>query len=252
VAVLLSSALPAGAQTIVGSPRDRTTIGDAAGNGLAIQDTASMRAGFSTSSPNPTTGGGRAPVFVFLLPNAVAPGTVFTGADLDLFLISQVVPGGISYNLDLYGLGTRPASGAGTPVTSGDYFAGPLDATDATLIQDNFVTTATPVGGFVPLSATGSANLLAYINTVLTGGAAANTQLLFRVNPDVVFDSDPGGFEFQSGDASSPAANRPFLTLSTTPTSQVIPEPGTISLLTLAVVGAGTWGGLRRRRRGTT
>ena len=226
---------PAQAQTtIIGSLRDRVVTSDG-----TIQDLATMRVGFSNSAP----AGGRSAVFVFLLP-AIAPGTLFTSANLDLFLINTIIPGGISYNVDLYGLRLNAPTGT-SPVASGDYFAGPLDATDATLIQDNFAVVGSP-NGFLSTNAAGDSALLSFINAWVAGGAPANSQLLFRLSPDIASDPDAGGFDFQSGDdPASPAANRPVLTLGTTPL-QVIPEPGTASLLLAA---GGVFGLLRHRRR---
>ncbi len=235
----LTAFAPASAQaqtTIVGSARDRVVTSDG-----TIQDLAAMRVGFSNSAP----AGGRSAVFVFLLP-AIAPGTLFTSANLDLFLISTIVPGGISYNVDLYGLRLNPPTGT-SPVASGDYFSGPLDTTDATLIQDNFAFVGSP-NGFLSTNAAGDAALLRFINSQIGAGAPVNSQLLFRLSPDLASDPDAGGFDFQSGDPASPAANRPVLTLGTTPL-QVIPEPGTLALLLTGVAGAAGLRGTRCRRR---
>jgi MYXO-CTERM domain-containing protein len=175
------------------------------------------------------------PVFVFQLPT-LAPGETITTANLDLRTLRA---GTISFNADLYGLGFRSAS----TVLGTDYFSGTLDATDATLIQDNLFTPAvSTTASTIGTSATGDTALASYLQAQYAAGATGGSFVFLRLSPD--FTTNPGTATSASlGYATSSAetTSKPLLTVTTTP------EPTGAG--TLAALGVAALTARRRRNR---
>ncbi|HEV7300887.1 MAG TPA: PEP-CTERM sorting domain-containing protein [Tepidisphaeraceae bacterium] len=183
--------------------------------------------------------GGGAYVMPFLLPT-LPVGEVITAANLRTQLYSLV---GTPADADLYGLGVR----TDPTVLPGDYYQGTLDTTDAVLVQQSFLTAATPIRvsdteGFVNTNEAGDAGLVAYLNSAYAGGANAGQYAFLRVN--YTLDPIPGGnnaYELLTANAGR-GFEKPLLTLTTSATA--VPEPAS-----LAIVGLAALTGLTRRRR---
>jgi hypothetical protein len=194
------------------------------------------RAGFSNS-----LGNGRNAVFVFQLPSLGTTAAPFTSASLSLTVSSISGPGAFTFNGDLYGL---PAStSSAVPTGTGNYYQGQpiggLNDGNLThpLIQDNFVTTAATANAIVTTDATGSANLVSYLNGQYAGGLGAGQYVFLRAVPDTTTVTQFTGYNFAAADNSTAAA-RPTLTYT------AVPEPSTA----VALAGLTAAGLLRRRR----
>lgn len=141
-------------------------------------------ASWSENRPRPPAGGRNA-VVVFDL--SAYRGKTFGSADLGLFLAARDAK--VAFNADLYAAGyaakvTSDAAHGGInappPIS---YFEGAKDAV-STLIQNDFLTPATPTGAYVRLGESGRANLLAFLNK--RGG---NDFVLLRLSPDARLDA---------------------------------------------------------------
>jgi hypothetical protein len=174
---------------------------------------------------------GISPVFIFQLPT-LADGETLIGSHLDV-TVSRA--GATAFNSDLYGLSARSTNA----LQGQDFYAGDLDTTDATLLQEDQLTpssatTATRTG----TSVLGDTALLAYLNQqYLTQGPGA--YVFLRYSPD--FTTAPTatssfGYAISSAETSA----HPVLTLTTAQT----PEPTSLTLL----AGCGLLTLSRRRR----
>lgn len=176
-------------------------------------------------------------VFPFPLPVIPSGETILT-ANLDVTANRNNAP---TFNADLYGLGFRNAA----TVLAGDFFTGPLDATDATLIQNDQFTPATPTAAArAGTSAAGDAALAAYLNAQYQAGAVGGTSFAFlRYSPDFVTNpgtASSGTLGYPVSTQETGTATRAVLTITTG-----VPEPTSAAALGLAGVGL-----LARRRRG--
>jgi hypothetical protein len=175
------------------------------------------------------------PVFPFQLP-VLPAGEVVTDANLD---VTAFRSGTTTFNADLYGLGFR----ATNAYTLADFFSGTLDATDATLIQDNQFTATTATGAArTGTSAAGDAALVAYLNAQYVGGATGGSSFAFlRYSPDFAVNpgtASSGSLGYPISSQETGAATQAVLTITTG-----VPEPGGVGLATAAVAGL-----LARRR----
>ncbi|MBA3960408.1 MAG: PEP-CTERM sorting domain-containing protein [Chthoniobacterales bacterium] len=185
-------------------------------------------------------------VLPFQLPT-LAAGEVFTNAVLQLQLLGLDNGDSGLANVDLYGLSARASS----TVLASDFYAGatPDLSANATLLQANFLTPASPVrtdpntGPFVTTSTQGDISLAAFLNAqyAISGpGSYVFLRLSYDQNPALagndsytVLTDDAGG-----------ANEKPLLTLTT---AAPIPEPSSFAFL-LTGLGAGAMGLYRKRR----
>jgi len=119
-------------------------------------------------------------VYAFQIPAALLtdPAQQFTAASLRVKMGSA--PGAsMPVNADLYGIGY----GATPTVKTADHYQGALDPS-ATLIQDNFLTAATPAYATVTNN---SSSLVAYLNSALAAARSdglSTAYVFFRLSPD--------------------------------------------------------------------
>jgi hypothetical protein len=174
------------------------------------------------------TEGDTAGVFVFQLPT-LALGESVTNANFSVRAVEGSLTNTPTFNIDLYGLGFRTTSA----VAAGDYFEAALDATDATLIADNFIVPADNANGNTETTAAEDVSLANYINAQYTAGAGG--QFIFlRVNADATV---PNGERYFFG-SNENTTQKPVLTF------DVVPEPSVVALLSVAAPAL-----LARRRR---
>jgi hypothetical protein len=176
--------------------------------------------------------GGRDAIYVFRLPESgLGSARPVLRASVQFAVVSDQKDG--EYNIDLYGLGARTAS----TVLSSDYFAGPLDLSDATLLQKGIIPGAHPDRGVesVATSAVADTALTNYLNDQYVAGHAGHYVFL-RLNPDVIPISEETGVDVAFAES---ASNKPQLTL------EFVPEPEMVWVWPLAA-----WAlGLRRHCR---
>lgn len=125
----------------------------------------------------------RAAVFVLQLPSLGAVANPFTSSIFRFHLVSKT---GTPLNVDLYGLGSRSSS---TVLTS-DYYGqnAATDASDATLLQSDILSSATATG-VISTKSTGSTALKNYLNAQYASGAGAGKYVFLRLSTIAV----PGG-----------------------------------------------------------
>ena len=113
----------------------------------------------------------RSAVYVFQLPNLGAVADPFTTAKFQFNLSSK---SGSVPNVDLYGLGRR----ASATVLASDYYGETttVDPTDATLIQNNILTSAIATG----VRSSSSTALINYLNAQYAAGAGAGQYVFLR------------------------------------------------------------------------
>ena len=205
-----------------------------------------LRIGVSGGSTNRVYGNA---AYMFQLP-ALAPGETITGASLKLTELVDAAAGTPAANSDLWAIGFDDRNPPLSDVQSQTYFFnGSLDSnpgyssgTVRTLIQDNFLVPTDVVTAGSPANhqtdATGSANLLAYIQSLYANHAVTPgfSNLILRLN----YDSD------SYAPTSATAANRymlgsadntdlsvqPVLTL----TTQQVPEPAAFGVFLGALI----------------
>jgi hypothetical protein len=161
-------------------------------------------------------------IFVFQLP-ALNSGETIGSAT---FQATETQGSGspLPANIDLYGLPFRASSS----VSTDDFFLGADDLTNATKLQDDFMTSGSTYGGGV--RSTSVVTLTAYLNQQYANGATGENYILLRLNPD---SQSPSGFTATPGFASadtSVAVNRPVLSF------QVVPEPSAPALFLMCVL----------------
>jgi hypothetical protein len=224
-------------QAVFGLNSGATSANVDGGTALAAVNVTTARAGSVGGATPP----GRSYVIPFQLPN-LGPGSPFLNASLTVnyALGFGAYPNGTNanFNADVYGLGQR----ANSAVQTGDYFqgfAGGTDATDATMIQDNWLTPllVTPANG-TPLS-TVPGLLDNYLNTQYANGANAGNFVFLRISADgdsTTNDIAYSFFTFDQGTAGGGAI--PTITYT------VAPEPASLGFLGLVSLAA-----FRRRSR---
>jgi hypothetical protein len=214
------SATQANAATIVSSTADagvQFPTGGTAEVSAGTETSNAFRVGFSGTA-------GRAGVYPFLLPNVGAIAAPFTAASVNFYAGSSptaTLPAAI--NLD----GLSPRSTA--TVVGTDYSAA------ATSIQAAFLPTAGTTGNYTT-SATGSAALLAYLNTAYAGGTGAGSYVFLRLAPASQGTSSFTGYNIATAEAGN-TSQRPTITYT------AVPEPAALGLL-----GGAALLTLRRRR----
>jgi hypothetical protein len=118
----------------------------------------------------------RAAVFVMQLPSLGAVANPFTSAIFRFHLVSKT---GAPVNAHLYGLGSRSAS----TVLASDYYGqnAATDASDATLLQSDILSSATATG-VISTKLTGSTALKNYLNAQYASGAGAGKYVFLRLS----------------------------------------------------------------------
>lgn len=164
MAVIAAGVSAVGADVIYGLNNDTDVRSDA----TVLADTATTLLPGSSGSPAYD----RSAVLVFQLPNLGAVSNPFT---LALFRLNLSSKTGTPPNADLYGLGRR----VGATVLASDYYGQttPVDPSDATLIQNNILTSSTATA------------LTNYLNTQYANGAGAGQYVFLRLSSDTA----PGG-----------------------------------------------------------
>jgi hypothetical protein len=206
-----------------------------------------IRIGVSGGATNRVYGNG---AFMFQLP-ALAPGETITGASLKVTELVDSAAGDPAANADIWVIGfdnNNPPLNSATE--SQNYlFNGSVDSgagfgTGAvrTLIQDNFLTHTDVILSGSPANhqtdATGSANLLAYIQSLYANPNVipGTTNVILRLN----YDSDTyaptsatGANRYMLGSADNTDTTvQPVLTL----TTQQVPEPAAIGIFGSAML----------------
>jgi hypothetical protein len=82
--------------------------------------------------------------------------------------------------IDIYGLGLR--SGDSPNISANDFYIGYDDTEDAYSISRNVIDYAAGTGRWIGLNAQGQANMAAYLNSLLAGGANEGDWILIRFN----------------------------------------------------------------------
>jgi len=184
-------------------------------------------------------------IFFFKLP-ILQSGESLTSANLRLTELSDPANGPPTINADLWAIGyTNSATPLNNAAESQSYyFNGPADPNPGiglgavrALIQDNFLTPTDVINtGGAPIAHdtnnSGDAALLIYIQSLYTNPNTipGSTSLILRLNYDdaaysPVFATTPNHYTLASADN---ASSKPTLSL----TTQLIPEPSTLALLT--------------------
>jgi hypothetical protein len=233
VALMLGAGIARGAEITVNADLGDGEVGvaglvGAQDGGGSVSNT--TKNGTLLSGMYKTTG--ISPVFTFQLPT-LAAGETLIGAHLDV-TVSRA--GTTAFNSDLYGLSARSTNS----LQGADFYAGPLDATDATLLQeDEFTPSSSTTATRTGTSALGDTALLAYLSEQYATQGPGSFVLL-RYSPDFITAptaTSSFGYTISSAETSA----HPVLTLTTTAQA---PEPTTLSLL-----AGGALLILRRRRR---
>jgi hypothetical protein len=176
-------------------------------------------------------------IFPFALP-ALGPDEIITGATLSV--MSEVMSANFPVaNIDLYGLPLDPA-----PVTQAGewYYSGPQDPTPGvTKLQDNFLL---PSDMNDTRTRFVSTDISSYIQSLYAAGAVEGDFATLRLSYDQVENlASHNRYQIRSRQASASVENPeeqwPLLII----TTEVIPEPGALGLLGLALGLTG----LRRR-----
>lgn len=182
---------------------------------------------------------GRNAVYVFQLPNLGPVANPFIAASLS-FGVGNI-DANTTVNADLYGL-TR-ADAAPNIVVGDYYFGNAADTTGATRLQTDILVAPSPGPGTAPNSivstnATGSANLLAFLNARYNSGAGAGRYVYLRLNVDGQITVNNRGYNVHTANEGD-AAKRPKINFT------AIPEPASVALFALGGLAAV----LRRRSR---
>lgn len=201
----------------VGGP---STSGPQDGTGTSVSNLGgvTLKVGRVSGAGIDNTNGGRNAVYVFQLPDLGAIADPFTAASLSFGV--QNIDGNTIRNADLYGLARRDAAPS---ILVGDYYFGnAADTTDATLLQSDILVkpaaapedpAGTPANTIVATSATGSANLLTFLNLQYGSGAGVGQYVYLRLNVDGQMSSTSG---YNVHTANDPAPEkRPTVTYST-------------------------------------
>lgn len=115
-------------------------------------------------------------VMAFKLPQLPA-GYEFGRADMKWYYHYQKRTGA---PIDIYGLGLR--SGDSPNISANDFYIGYDDTEDAYSISRNVIDYAAGTGRWIGLNAQGQANMAAYLNSLLAGGANEGDWILIRFN----------------------------------------------------------------------
>lgn len=142
-------------------------------------------------------------VLVFQLPTLVTGETI---TDAGLSFEGDAGGGSQAGNLDLYGLGYQSSS----TVSSPPYYAGSYgNDTNATELQNDIMTPST-TAGLITTDATGSSNLVTYLNALYIAGAVGGDYVLLRINPD----TNEGNYKYWEIDTAD-SSNKPMLNIET-------------------------------------
>jgi hypothetical protein len=206
-----------------------------------------LRVGVSGGSTNRVYGNA---AYMFQLP-ALAPGETLAGASLKLSELVDAAAGNPAANADLWAVGydDRNPALTGDSISQTYFFNGTSDTNPGyssgavrMLIQDNFLVPTDVITAGSPANhqtnATGSANLLAYIQSLYANPAVTPgfSNLILRLN----YDSDTyaptsatGANRYMLGSADNTDATlQPVLTLST----QQVPEPSVLGIFGSAML----------------
>ena len=239
-ATLLTTTADAAVNGPNGNPQDA--------NGTAVANTtlATARAGSNTAA----TPVGRAYVIPFQLPT-LAAGQTFSTASLTVFYAANggaggqlgVFPDGVNstFNTDLYGL-TNHASNSAAVLTT-DYFMGTSDITNATLLQDNFLTPGTAPADATAFTSSGNA-LTSFLNSQYSLlGAGAYVFLRLNADGDT---GTTGNYAYNFFTFDQGTVNGSSVVPSISYGLSAVPEPPAYAVMLL---GLGALLGLQRFRR---
>jgi hypothetical protein len=166
-----------------------------------------LRVGLITSGTD-----GRSAVLVFAMPK-IPFGETITGATFSVNVAD--IPGTATFNGDLYSLGTSSTGVLGGP---DDYYQGVYgDYAYGVPLQNDFLTSSTPVGN-LSASAAGNAAIATDLQNQIDAGATQGSYYLLSFNPDftTAWDADEGWDISAEQDP-----NRPSLTIVTSPSLQL-------------------------------
>lgn len=142
-------------------------------------------------------------VYLFALPS-LGTGESVVSASLTFELLDIV--NSFGFNADLYGLSYRTTAS----VTGADWWQGDFGTdSNATGLQDN-VMTPSSIEGSITTDATGSLNLLNYINAQYTAGAVAGDFVVLRLNADT---ADAANYYYYKVASANNSSAKPYLTL---------------------------------------
>lgn len=212
-----SVSLPATVFTIIGDTNDTNILSASGGSTWVGQPTLSVG--------HNSTHGLMSVFHMFALP-AIPAGEVVTSASLSFQLTKVQSFGADLANGDLFALDFRS-----TPsVTIADHYEGSFSGSTDTGIQDDIITRLSSLGT-ITTDATGSANLVSYVNTQISNGATSGDFLIFRYNIDDSIATSSRYYSIAMADHSTEAF-RPVLSLTTQPSVIAVPEPSVLGFAT--------------------
>jgi hypothetical protein len=202
------------------------------GDGVAVGTPAGNPGGVTLKVGSVGAGStdGRAAVYVFQLPSLGALANPFATASLSTG--NGATDFSSEVNADLYGLSRRDATATIDFVA--DYFLGANDTTNATKLQDNFITTSTPENTnaapvTISTDAAGNLALVAFLNAQYDSGNGAGQFVYLRLNADgdLVESGNPAttGYNVTTGNNSL---------IKPTIAYDVVPEPAALGVIGLA------------------
>lgn len=170
-------------------------------------------------------------VLPFELPNLGATANPFTSVDFGVLLNPNSTPGAAT-DIDLYAVRVD----ANPAILTSDWYSGSAFDPGATLIQESFLTGASPRGwDGVPnnnTDAAGDAALLSYMNTAYDSGAGAGNFIFLRLS----YGSDTLAAGWDTYNINAREATGGLDGMGEWPviTFDAIPEPATLGLLGLS------------------
>lgn len=211
-----------GSTTGLGSDAEilRTGSGDGGGT-VANASSGTLRIG------RPAADSAAIPVFVFQLPDLGAVTNPFRAATFSVGLVTSTTFFG-GFSADVYGLGARDADA----VLPGDAYIGPLDATDAVRISDNWINFNTDPPPATGLRTLTNDALAAYLNEQYAGGAGVGKHVFLRISPDSAGNTYKN-FRFASAEYTSDETLRPRLSYTTSAApnnAPVLPEQSRVEI----------------------
>lgn len=164
----------------------------------------------------------------FQLPDFGAVSDPFESADLGIMVYN--IGGSTVTDIDLYGVRVDPSPA----ISVNDWYSGSAADPNATLIQESFLTPASPAG-FVGApnnntDATGDANLRSFLNDAYAGGAGAGQYVFLRLSYGA--DGFASGFDAYQLTVREAGQQGEWPVITYT----AVPEPTSIALVSLGVV----------------
>lgn len=215
--------------TTSGTPSSYVITGN--GADVALKDTGGQDWNGNTAIRVGGTSGSddAAAMLIFELPT-LASGESVTSATLSVELLQIAnTPNG---SADLYGLPYQST----TSINSSQYYEGAYGGdSNATGLQDNFITTASAIGT-ITTNGTGSANLVDYLNAQYAAGANGGDYVIIRINSDVINESSYSYYNIAT--ANNTTAQKPVLAFDTNTAASDTEDPSTPTSLAAGTVTA--------------